>query len=279
MRRFALLGASWERSCKSVVDSPAPAPTSRSPIPPPPPRGSPSKLPDFDHQRSKAQHRLGQKSVRRTAAMLCTRCIRFSAVKQKLPALRQISSTAHLRHAEPPQLSTPNTDAPSPPPPPPPQDSTSPLTPAAAAAAATTPRSICLEGTVLTGLNYTKNGKDPVAKKDEEYPEWLWSCLDVMKKADAADESAGDEFSKSKKQRKLAAKRQKALEAKLLAEGNLEALAPKVPIQKQAANLPGEEGGSLLDNIRAAEKRQELKKAMRKERKAKIKEANYLKSM
>ena len=44
------------------------------------------------------------------------------------------------------------------------------------------------------GLNYNKNGQDPVAKKDEEYPEWLWSCLDVMKTADAADENAGDEF-------------------------------------------------------------------------------------
>jgi large subunit ribosomal protein L54 len=77
----------------------------------------------------------------------------------------------------------------------------------------------------------------------------------------------------------LAAKRQKTLEAKLLAEGNLAALAPKVPIQHQSTNLPGEEGGSVGDNIAAAQKREELRKAMRKERKAKIKEANYLKSM
>lgn len=84
---------------------------------------------------------------------------------------------------------------------------------------------------------------------------------------------------KSKKQRRLAAKRQKELEAKLLAEGNHEALAPKVPLQHQSINLPGREGGSLEENIAAAEKRDELRKAMRKERKAKIKEANYLKSM
>lgn len=57
---------------------------------------------------------------------------------------------------------------------------------------------MCPEGTVLKGLNYTKGGQDPVAKKDEEYPEWLWSCLDVMKKAEAADENAGDEFCKRK---------------------------------------------------------------------------------
>lgn len=50
----------------------------------------------------------------------------------------------------------------------------------------------------MTGLNYMKNGQDPVAKKDEEYPEWLWSCLDVLKKSDeGADEGAGDEFCKS----------------------------------------------------------------------------------
>lgn len=84
---------------------------------------------------------------------------------------------------------------------------------------------------------------------------------------------------KSKKQRKLAAKRQKELEAKLLAEGNLEALAPKVPLQHQSINLPGEENGSVEHNIQAAEARDALRKAMRKERKAKIKESNYLKSM
>ena len=86
-------------------------------------------------------------------------------------------------------------------------------------------------------------------------------------------------IAKSKKQRRLAAKRQKTLEAKLLAEGNLEALAPKIPLPQQSINLPGEEGSSVEENIAAANKREELRKAMRKERKAKIKEANYLKSM
>ena len=93
----------------------------------------------------------------------------------------------------------------------------------------------------------------------------------------AADRAA--QTAKSKKQRRLAAKRQKAHEAKLLAEGNLDALAPKVPLQQQSINLPGEEGGSVQHNMEAAEKREELRKAMRKERRAKIKESNYLKSM
>lgn len=84
---------------------------------------------------------------------------------------------------------------------------------------------------------------------------------------------------KSKKQRKLANKRKLAYEAKLLAEGNLEALQPKVPLQHQSVNLPGEEGSSVEHNIAAANARDDLRRAMRKERKANIKEANYLKSM
>jgi large subunit ribosomal protein L54 len=55
--------------------------------------------------------------------------------------------------------------------------------------------SICKPGTTLSGLNYIKGKSDPVAKEDSEYPEWLWSCLDVQKKAsDAAEDEAGDEF-------------------------------------------------------------------------------------
>ncbi|KAJ0355267.1 hypothetical protein KNSL1_000990 [Colletotrichum chrysophilum] len=86
-------------------------------------------------------------------------------------------------------------------------------------------------------------------------------------------------FSKSKKQRKLAAKRQKAIEAKLLASGDTEALAPKIPMPQQSINLPGEKGKDVTHNLQALEKREDLRKAMRKERKAKIKETNYLKSM
>ncbi|TFA98480.1 hypothetical protein CCMA1212_009684 [Trichoderma ghanense] len=199
--------------------------------------------------------------------MFCARCLRATVARRQLPLARHTFSSSSLRFysaAAEPQLSTPATDA---------GDASKP------SSTTTSSRSICPEGTVLTGLNYTKGGQDPVALKDEEYPEWLWSCLDVMKKADAADDNLGDEFSKSKKQRKLAAKRQKALEAKLLAEGNLEALAPKVPLPQQSVNLPGDKNGSVLDNIAAAEKREELRKAMRKERRAAIKESNYLKSM
>ena len=65
----------------------------------------------------------------------------------------------------------------------------------------------------------------------------------------------------------------------MLSSGNLEALAPKIPLQQQSINLPGAESGAIEDVLYAADKREELRKAMRKERKAKIKESNFLKSM
>lgn len=108
--------------------------------------------------------------------MLCTRCIRATVLRRQLPIARQFAASARFRSTEP-QLSTPVTDA---------GEAPQPEVPS---------RSICKEGTILTGLNYMNVGKDPVAKKDEEYPEWLWSCLDVMKKSsDEADNDAGDEF-------------------------------------------------------------------------------------
>lgn len=74
-------------------------------------------------------------------------------------------------------------------------------------------------------------------------------------------------------------KRTRAVEAKLIASGDLEALAPKIPLQHQSINLPGSPQGTLEENVAAIKKRYELRKAMRSERKAKIKEDNYLKSM
>ncbi|KAH6674031.1 mitochondrial ribosomal protein L37-domain-containing protein [Plectosphaerella plurivora] len=152
-------------------------------------------------------------------------------------------------------------------------------TAAAQTSTSTRPPSSCAAGTVLNGLNYFKGKTDPVALPDEEYPDWLWDCLTFKAKADEGDANAADEFSKSKKQRKLAAKRKLAAEALLLASGDADALAPKVPLQQQSINLPGTEGGDVKHNLHAAQKREELRQAMRQERKAKIKEANYLKSM
>ncbi|ROV97311.1 hypothetical protein VSDG_04685 [Cytospora chrysosperma] len=203
--------------------------------------------------------------------MICRSCLRATALGRqslipKAPTRRSFFTTITPRQA----AAAATTSAPADP------------TPAGDATASeeTPPRSSCPAGTVLNGLNYFKGKTDPVALPDHEYPEWLWTCLDVQKKTAAEeDEAAGDEFSKSKKQRRLAAKRQRELEAKILATGNLEALAPKIPLQQQSINLPGAETGNVQDALMAADKREELRKAMRKERKAKIKEANYLKSM
>ena len=30
----------------------------------------------------------------------------------------------------------------------------------------------------MKGINYMKNGKDPIALEDHEYPDWLWTLLD-----------------------------------------------------------------------------------------------------
>lgn len=43
-----------------------------------------------------------------------------------------------------------------------------------------TPASSCPAGTVLN-LKVRKNGDEPVALEDSEYPEWLWTILDKEK--------------------------------------------------------------------------------------------------
>ncbi|ODV88734.1 hypothetical protein CANCADRAFT_148366 [Tortispora caseinolytica NRRL Y-17796] len=38
--------------------------------------------------------------------------------------------------------------------------------------------STIVQGTVMKGINLKKNGADPIAKPDNEYPDWLWTLLD-----------------------------------------------------------------------------------------------------
>lgn len=241
---------------------------------------------DFRHHSDKAQQH---------TIMICRNCIQRAtalgrrSILQNAPIRRSFSATKTPRQAA---AAAAAPAAPS-------NDATSEEPPA---------RSTCPPGTVLNGLNYFKGKTDPVALPDAEYPEWLWSCLNVLKKAGGDEDSGlGDEYctskpsftlfpvicngqtctntlyapivAKSKKQRRIAAKRQRTLESQLLAAGDLEALAPKIPLQHQSINLPGSTEGTVEDNVAALQKREELRKAMRKERKAKIKEANYLKSM
>ncbi|KAJ2488660.1 hypothetical protein IWW37_004639 [Coemansia sp. RSA 2050] len=55
------------------------------------------------------------------------------------------------------------------------------------ASTAQTPKSIATHGTQLKGLNIYKEGKDPVALKDEDYPEWLWTLLDEVPEAEKSE--------------------------------------------------------------------------------------------
>ncbi|XDG07119.1 hypothetical protein ABKA04_006734 [Annulohypoxylon sp. FPYF3050] len=225
----------------------------------------------FNHTSQSYQHK--------SSTMICKRCLqRASALSSRIPlrasrAVRPFSTTLTQRSppaapspsstskpsSEQPVLSTPLADTP--------------------AGEAKPSISACPEGTILTGLNYFKNKEDPIALSDDAYPSWLWTCIETEKKEEESAEDEGDEFSKSKKQRRLAAKRQRALEAKILAGGDLSALMPKVPLHHQSINLPGNEDNTVEGALAAQEARDELNKAMRKDRKKSIKEANYLKSM
>ncbi|OBT58194.1 hypothetical protein VE04_02013 [Pseudogymnoascus sp. 24MN13] len=200
--------------------------------------------------------------------MICSRCLhRASALPQRIQHtfLRSLTNSAPSALPATPATSTgPTISTPLPPKP---------------KAKAALPVSAAPAGTILKGLNYLKGRDDPTALAEEEYPEWLWKCLDVDKKGKDGDELEGDEFSKSKKTRRLVAKRQRKLEARLIASGDTESLIPKVPLQQQTIDLPSNEQGSVEGALDAVAKRDELTKAMRGERRAKIKETNFLKGM
>ena len=128
--------------------------------------------------------------------MICRSCLRRTLTTARPASLRQFTISAARRD---PAAAASASPAPA---------FTTPLSPSSSAegvstkprappadGAPTRPASSCPPGTVLVGLNYLKNKQDPVALEDAEYPEWLWSCLDVKKNAaSAADDGAGDEF-------------------------------------------------------------------------------------
>jgi large subunit ribosomal protein L54 len=59
----------------------------------------------------------------------------------------------------------------------------------------------------------------------------------------------------------------------------MSAYEPKIPLTQQSIDLPANEEGSVSGALEAEKRREELREAMRRERRAKIKETNYLKSM
>jgi large subunit ribosomal protein L54 len=226
--------------------------------------------------------------------MICRTCLRASRLPS-VPIRRFLSSSPALSNATP--ISSASTPAPrqgsaTSSHAPPAATSTSaaqpfsaPLTPAPSPSIAKnaakvadkkpTPlvKSSVAVGTPLKGLNFEKNKQDPVALADDEYPAWLWTILERQEGAKGDAGAVGDLFSKSKKQRRLAAKRLRKEQAM-----NPELLAPKVPLYEQTIDLPAGDG-SLEGAVQAAGARGELTKAMRDKRRANIKEANFLKAM
>ncbi|KAK4988072.1 hypothetical protein LTR50_004188 [Elasticomyces elasticus] len=138
-----------------------------------------------------------------------------------------------------------------------------------------TVRSTVPAGTVLKGLNFIKGKQDPVAMEDKEYPDWLWGILEHAGKSGEKDAKGGDGdlYSKSKKQRRVAAK--KLRKQALL---HPESLVPKIPLYEQSVDLPAGDG-SVIGAMQAGKVRAELTKAMRDKRRSVIKEDNFLRAM
>ncbi|KAI4236838.1 MAG: hypothetical protein L6R40_006027 [Gallowayella cf. fulva] len=147
------------------------------------------------------------------------------------------------------------------------------------------PPSMLPAGTPLRGLAFEKNKDPPVAREDNEYPDWLWGLIE---KNDGGGEgksgtSGGDAFSKSAKQRRIASRitRQGGPSVPSLEDTGV---AP-VPIHEQSVDLPAATGAwrgrdvDLRMGRVAREKREELTGSLRGERRRAIKEGNFLKGM
>ncbi|KAL8936063.1 MAG: hypothetical protein Q9211_004369 [Gyalolechia sp. 1 TL-2023] len=134
----------------------------------------------------------------------------------------------------------------------------------------------------LRGLAFLKDKEPPVAREDDEYPDWLWGLLDQGKFGKKGTEGGGGEgdlFSKSAKQRRIA--------ARLARRSNsaAESRAPPVPLHEQSVDLPSAPHNRFGRDVdveagaRAQEAREELTASMRGKRRKSIKEANFLRGM
>lgn len=54
---------------------------------------------------------------------------------------------------------------------------------------------------------------------------------------------------------------------------------PRVPLEEQSIDLPGNKDGTMVGALEALRARQDLTKALRTKRRSAIKEANFLKGM
>ncbi|KAI8147101.1 mitochondrial ribosomal protein L37-domain-containing protein [Fennellomyces sp. T-0311] len=54
------------------------------------------------------------------------------------------------------------------------------------------------KGQTLTGINFLKDGKDPVALDDNEYPDWLWDLLDEKKQKQKTTKPTNRQYHRKK---------------------------------------------------------------------------------
>ncbi|GME54736.1 Ribosomal protein l37 mitochondrial [Neofusicoccum parvum] len=208
--------------------------------------------------------------------MICPRCLLRAGSRglRSAPNAASSSSARAFTTTRAASAEAPTTDAARSASPNAPATSTSTAQPPSKTKASSAPalvQSSVPAGTPLKGLNFLKSKTDPVAMEDSEYPPWLWT---VLKSEGQTEEAAeGDLFSKSKKQRRMAAKRLRK-QAML----NPDLLAPKVPVYEQSVDLPAGDG-SVQGSLKADKAREDLTKAMREKRRKAIKEANFLKAM
>ena len=233
--------------------------------------------------------------------MITRRC--FHCLRSSITATRSVHTSSRLRLPENPPaatstsaaqpFSTPTTPAPSQTSDIPPTTDSFTDTPSASTSPARQRvKSSLTAGAPLRGLDYLKNKDPPLAREDDQYPDWLWTLLDKPSEGTsvvasdgsiiaAGDDSAsanveniGDAFAKSKKQRQLAAKAEKARAKKAsrmkAQDGGLEFA--RVPLHEQSIDLPREGEQAIVA-------REELRSALRSARRKKIKEQNFLRSM
>ncbi|KAL9008126.1 MAG: hypothetical protein Q9173_006716 [Seirophora scorigena] len=221
--------------------------------------------------------------------MLSRRCLDLRA--QLLPpssvpaSVRLVSTSTPSLHPQSPPAATSTSAA---------QPFSTPFTPSptnsndptqAALPSHSLPKSSLQAGTPLKGLAFLKNREPPVAREDDEYPSWLWGLLDEGKfgskreKDGAAGE--GDLFSKSAKQRRIAAR----LTRRSASRSTPESQAPPVPIHEQSVDLPSAPQNRFGRNVdvpageEARRAREDLTSRLRQKRRKSIKEGNFLRGM
>ncbi|KAL8661065.1 MAG: hypothetical protein Q9202_005937 [Teloschistes flavicans] len=240
--------------------------------------------------------------------MICTRCLLFprsslSSLARHIPRpTHRLSSSSSSTTASPPPATSTSAA----------QPFSTPFTPSPHSSSSSSssspthfrtptpskpppPRSSMAAGAPLKGLNFVKGRDTPLAREDGEYPNWLWGLLEAGKFGKSKDGDdrvggGGDLFSKSAKQRKLAARAARRAGNSASAD-DADAFAPDIPVYEQSIDLPAVEGGwrgvdVVASEGRGGEKakmvrevREGLTRSLRTQRRKGIKEKNFLKGI